>query len=1081
VTADHYTAALETYAKAVREDLRANPGLKGESAAVELMLQPRFRSLVEQLLPLVFPGATAATLPRVLVEYSKKTIGRPDVAFVRYGSFARAFIELKTPRKSLAPSRLTGHDKEQFQSFCNLPTWALCNFHEIHLYARNELQQETTVVPSAALDPAISDAKAKRLIAATDITGFRQVLETLALAHPSVPKNAPEVAMALAHAARLVKRVVRDLARGLTAAPADPHDPIHLIREDFREILYARPTAGGHGTEEEFDDLFANAFAQTLAYGLLLARESNGTDLGFDAYDKLDSSVHPLLKVTLQALLQPQVRDDLGTCLHVLLDTVNAVDPALMKRRTGYDPILYFYEDFLAVFDEQMRTRFGVFFTPVEVVNYQVATVDRVLREGLGTEGLLDETVLMLDPGCGTGTYLISAAGAAAESARAKYGEASVANELRSLAERLFGFEILVGPYTVAHYRLHKELSSIGARLGSRLHVYLTDTLSPAHGTTAVTPHLGFMSAPIVKERKEADEVKSRTPILAIIGNPPYRRLLEKETSELVGTWVAETLWEDFKKPVRDAGWGGELNTFADLYIAFYRWALWKLFERPGADGRGVLSFISNRTFLTGHPFAGVRKCLRKRFDRIEIVDLRGDRRGARPAGIERDENVFNIETGVCVLTAWASGRKKPGAEAEVYYSDVWGHGAFDRSEKLVLLAGATSEPKQIRFVKVTRSGLDDFRPEPFAAEYWLSLQNGFHFSKSGIKTQRDELVIGFSVDNVFRKVDEYKTLQKQDRLKVFWPGRKTYSKSAQALEAKAYGASIDIGRIQPYAYRPFDVRFIYLDEKFVNRHGPKLRAVLGDTNACLYAMPTGTGAGPAVFVHALKPDYHAFRGSYGGYAYPLYDRRPGGHGSNVSSKLVDGLRRWYSSPVSPEDVFDFIIALLSTPSYSHRFAADLEDAFPHICFPRERALFEEGVRIGQRIREIETFAKKPEPKHETARLEGHAKDFVLDGLLPGRAWHDTGAGSGNVWLKADGSLRLEKVPQKVWDFSISGFQVLHKWLSYRRGQSLDKAMQRQLLDVVARIAELLDVMAEAEPILEGTLAHPIARSDLGF
>ncbi|MCH7540612.1 MAG: N-6 DNA methylase [Proteobacteria bacterium] len=1074
MTADRFNAALESYAKAVRADLRANAPVRGDGAAVELLLQPRFRSLVEELLPLVFPSAGPATLPRVLPERSKKTIGRPDIAFVPVGSFARAFIELKEPRKSLTPAQLTGHDKEQFQSFCNLPTWAFCNFHEIHLYARGDLQQEAAVVPAAALDSATSDAKAARLISAMDITGFRQILETLALALPPVPKSAKDAAVVVAHAARLVKRVVWDLVRALTAAPADPHDPIHLIREDFREILYARPAAGGHGTEEDFDDLFASAFAQTLAYGLLLAHEGNATDIGFDAYDKLDGTVHPLLKVTLQALLTPQVRDDLGTSLDVLLDTVNAVDPALMKRRNGYDPILYFYEDFLAVFDERMRTRYGVFFTPVDVVNYQVAAVDRALREELGTEGLLDESVLLLDPACGTGTYLISAAGAAAESARAKYGEASVANEIRSLAERLFGFEILVGPYTVAHYRLHKELSNIGARLTSRLHVYLADTLSPADETAAVIPHLGFMSAPIVKEREEADEVKSRTPILAILGNPPYRRLLEKETEELVGPWVAEILWEEFKKPVRDGGWGGELNTFPDLYIAFYRWALWKLFERPGADGRGVLSFISNRTFLTGHPFAGVRKCLRERFDRIEIVDLRGDRRGARPAGIERDENVFDTETGVCILTAWAPGRKEPGAEAEVNYADVWEHGAFDRSEKLALLAAATADPRRIRFVKVTRSGLDDFRPEAFAAERWMSLSAVFDKNPLGIQTKRDELVYGVCKEDLTKKIRTFMALKDSHAAAEMFKetGARKAGSATQIAFSNAY--------IERIAYRPFDIRYLYYAAAYIDRPRPSLSSMWGDGNVCLYAMPSGTGAGPAVFVHALKPDYHAFRGR-GGYAFPLYDRRPGGDGSNVSSKLVAGLGRIYGLTLSPEEIFDFIVALLSAPSYAHRLAADLEDAFPHVCFPRDHNLFAAGVRIGRHIREIETLAKKPEPEYETVRLEGRPKDFVLDGLPPRRAWRDAGSGWGSVWLKADGSLRLEKVPEGAWQFSISGFQVLHKWLSYRKGQTLDKAMQRQLLDVVARIAELLDAMQEAEPILEGTLADPLARSELGF
>ncbi len=288
-----------------------------------------------------------------------------------------------------------------------------------------------------------------------------------------------------------------------------------------------------------------------------------------------------------------------------------------------------------------------------------VAATDRALRDALETQGLLDPDVLLLDPACGTGTFLIAAANLVADAASEAMGEGAVAGEIAALASRLHGFELLVGPYTVAHYRLLREVAAHHVVPTSRLLIYLTDTLTPPAGAVGVRAHLGFMSAPIVAEREAADVLKRQTPILAILGNPPYRRLSEGEEHAITSGWQ-EGFWEDLKDPVRNAGWGVELNTFPDLYIAFWRWSLWKLFESEGALRRGVVCLITNRTFLAGHPYAGLRQMMRRRFDAIEIVDLRGDSRGARPAGIEADENVFAIQAGVCILTAVATGEPGP-------------------------------------------------------------------------------------------------------------------------------------------------------------------------------------------------------------------------------------------------------------------------------------------------------------------------------------------------------------------------------------------------------------------------------------
>jgi predicted helicase len=283
---------------------------------------------------------------------------------------------------------------------------------------------------------------------------------------------------------------------------------------------------------------------------------------------------------------------------------------------------------------------------------------------------------------------------------------------LISLAERLFGFELLVGPYAVAHYRLHKELDGIGVPPASRLNVFLADTLSEPGAATPLGK-LGMISAKIIQEREGADELKTEQPILAIIGNPPYRRLAAGETAELVGRWMAD-MWEDLKRPVQDAGWGVELNTFPDLYIAFWRWALWKLFERPGADGRGVVSLITNRTFLAGHPYAGLRKMLGERFDHIEVIDLRGNLRLGARAGVVGDEGVFDIQTGTAVTIAWSCGKQKsPAHSARVEYVDAWRARRFNRTEKLAWLAEAATAGAVGPGIKVERGLLENLRPRP--------------------------------------------------------------------------------------------------------------------------------------------------------------------------------------------------------------------------------------------------------------------------------------------------------------------------------------------------------------------------------
>ncbi len=438
---------------------------------------------------------------------------------------------------------------------------------------------------------------------------------------------------------------------------------------------------------------------------------------------------HPLMRTALRVLSLDEVVQDAGIGFTVMCDTVNSFAPEILAvGEDGRDPILYFYGYFLATFDPDAREKFGVYYTPVEVVRYIVGALDRALRDNLHTQGLRDPRVTILDPATGTGTFLLGIA-ERVWAQEAEAGEGMAALALQNLARRMFGFELLVGPYAVAHYRLHHALRRPRAASEApenplelpRLGIYLVDTLAEP-GAAAPAGPLGFVADGIADERREANRIKTEQPILAIIGNPPYRRLKKGENRTLVGDWL-DRIWDDLKEPVSNAGHGNQLNTFPELSVAFWRWAIWKLFEADNAPGHGVVAFITNRKFLTGWPYAGLRRMMRERFDRIEIVDLRGDMRLGEPAGVEGNQGVFNIQVGTAITLAVADGSKAEGEPAEIYYHDSWTEGLFSRRAKFDWLISGAEAGTLPNAVPVERDLLDDMRPMPFQNGGWVSLK----------------------------------------------------------------------------------------------------------------------------------------------------------------------------------------------------------------------------------------------------------------------------------------------------------------------------------------------------------------------
>jgi predicted helicase len=533
---------------------------------------------------------------------------------------------------------------------------------------------------------------------------------------------------------------------------------------------------------------------------------------------------------------------------------------------------------------------------------------------------------------------------------------------------------------------------------------------------------------------------------LAIIGNPPYRRLEEGENETLVGRWMYR-LWDDLKEPVRKAEHGNQLNTFPELSVAFWRWAIWKLFEAENAPKRGVIAFISNRKFTTGWPYAGLRKMLRERFDQIEIIDLRGDVRRGERAGVEGDQGVFNIMVGTAITIAIANGSKADRESADVFYQDCWTDGLFSRQAKLEWLEGRAEAGTQSDPVAVARGILDDMRPMPFQNGEWISLREAFVFSKSGMKSGNDDVFVSPVREHLRGQVTQ------------FMPAR---------------AAQYDAGLETYYCYRPLDRRWFYNDLGLLDRPGPQMQRVWGANNIGLYALPSGTGAGPALWCHGLLPDYHAFRGSYGGYAFPLHDWRPEVDASNISPALVESLSVAYGEPIAAEEVFDAILCLLSAASYTRRFAEDLEDVFPHVPFPARYEIFLEAERVGRAIRAVETFAREPGEAYRRP-------DFVRAVTEPRGALGPVEYEGDVITLCQDGSGRITGLPQDVWNFAVSGYRILPRWLETRVGLPADLGLVRDLRDICGRIAELIDLFAEADIVLEQTLHESLTREALGI
>ncbi len=1017
---------------------------------------------------------------RTQFESAVEGVGRPDMA-VYVGGLLAGNVELKKPGTGANAPRFKGHNKRQWAKFSNLANVVYTDGAEFAHFQRGERVGPIIRLSGDPRDDgtdAVSEADARK---AADL--FRAFFDW----QPQAPKRPKALAELLAPVCRLLREDVEE-------ALADPASPLTHLAHDWRRVFFRDAT----------DAEFADAYAQTLTYALLLAHLSGADDLSTDdAADALRPG-HALLSEALRVLGHPQARRALGSTVDLLERIILGVTSAVFER-TGHlvedgpahaaDPWLYFYEDFLAAYDPKLRKDRGVYYTPWQVVQAQVRLTAHLLDVGFDKPyGVASEGVVTLDPACGTGTYILGAVRHGIDRAVAD-GRGAAA------AAGVHAFELLVGPYAVAHLRLTQQIRSADGRLpADGAHVYLTDTLEDPEADPRVQSH-SFALRELAEEHRRALRVKAEAPVLLCLSNPPYNRE-QAEAGQTIaqpkGGWVryghvvtqagrdtaevrSRPILQDFLDPLARSGDGVHAKNLYNDYVYFWRWALWKTVgPQSGSDG-GIVSFITASSFLRGPGFKGMRRVMRETFDDLWVLDLGGDNLGAR-----KSDNVFAIQTPVCIATGirYRDGDARRTADdepARVRYARL----ADDEAEKLTQLARIETFESVDGWSDCPAEWTAPFLPArseaylsyPAVTDLFPWQEGGMQFKRKWpIASDRDTLERRWQA--LLSADDRAEALKESRDLKV----NKQYPRLDGDEERLPSIASLSKDDPMPgpqqIGYRSFDRMWALVDNRLGDYLRPTLQKAHGDRQLYLTSLLTKVlGHGPASIATHDLPDLDFFCQRGGKDVVPLWRDREAAH-ANVASGALARLGAAFGERPAPEDVFAYAFALLAAPAYVETFWEALETPGPRLPVTADPALFAEVAALGRELLWLHTYGERFVPQGTRPGIPGLPRGSACvrrstpqdpDGYPD--AWsYDRDTGELRIG-EGDAAGIVPDVPPEVMGFTISGFQPVKSWLDYRMKSGAGKKSS-PLDEIRPHAWSFDDELLELLWVLEAVLAR---------
>lgn len=988
-----------------------------------------FRGTLQAYLSTLLPGYVVTNEPR------RQECGAPDYVITKKG-VPVAFFEAK----DIDDNDLDGRKahKEQFNRYkTSLDGIIFTDYLDFHLYVGGEFVDAVRMAETRGnhiVGIPENQERFEALIKHLVTKGRQRITSSAALARQMAGK------------AHLLAEVV---AKTIALDGEDSDGEMATQLRAFRDVLIHDLKA------EEFADIYA----QTIVYGMFTARLYDTTPEDFSRQEaaNLIPKSNPFLRRIFQSIAGYDIDSNIEWIVDDLAAMFSATDAAKIMANYGSnkrhsDPIVHFYEDFLAEYDPKLRKARGVWYTPAPVVKFIVKSVDEILQTEFGLPmGLADSSTIkvkraieqskdkrtadgmkheevdvhrvqILDPATGTGTFLAEVIQQVRDKFDGMEGMWPSYVE-KSLIPRIHGFEILMASYTIAHLKLALTLKNTGydGHTDKRLNVFLTNSLEEA------TPRATTLFAKWLSDEADAaSKVKTETPIMVATGNPPY-----SISSQNSGDWITN-LVADYKKNLNERN----IQPLSDDYIKFIRLGQYYVHK----NGEGILAYISNNGFLDGIIHRQMRKSLLEEFDKIYILNLHGNsrRKEVAPDGTP-DENVFDIMQGVSINIFVKTGKKKKDTEASVFYHDVYG----SREKKYDLLSDASilSEDWQ----QVTPSEpFYFFVPKDFNLleqyEKGFSLDKLFLTSTTGIKSSKDDVVVCSTYEQGRLLVEDLLNLDTEDFRKKHSTGDDSDGWSVNAAkEDVIFAKNRGFFSIVPILYRPFDTQFVPYTGKtngIVSRPRFKtMRHMLYPKNRALIIGRQGQAVGDMPWNIAFivnggnLVDLNVYyRG--GGCVFPLYYYGTDSLDEesivlNLKQEIVNRVSEIVGSSINHYDFLDYIYSVLYSNKYRNVFSEFLKTDFPRIPYPKDAEQFHRLAEKGAELRKLHLM--------ENA---GSWKTGVTFPVPGSNVVDSISFTEGKVFINKE--QYFGNVSELAWNFYIGGYQPAQKWLKDRKGRALD-------------------------------------------
>lgn len=929
-------------------------------------------------------------------------------------------------------------------------------------------------------------------------------------------RNPSELAQELAYRARYLRRLaIKELE------VEKQEGPIRNLYKAFKEAL----------VHDQTESEFADAFAQTLTYGLLTARWIGNDKLSesgerFTRQNSLKylPATSNFLGDLFKTALAVKLDDQRGRLLWLVDDIADLLDRIDVTYVFGIgdkdsdqatDPVIHFYEPFLAAYDNELRNKRGVYFTPRPVVSYIVLSVHELLQTEFGlVDGLAsDETwgdvqkrfhelklpsgvkatdpfICILDPATGTGTFLYECIEVIERTMKEKWckdlgiedwTDHAILSRWReyvsnNLLQRLYGFELMMASYSIAHLKLAFKLGETGYRIkdGERLHIYLTNSLEKSSQNQRDL--IGIMPA-LARESLEVNEVKNHKRFTVVVGNPPYAG-----HSSNTGEWISELVRDYYfvdGKPL------GEKNPkwLQDDYVKFIRLGQ----DAVSTSGTGVHSFITNHGYIDNPTFRGMRQCLINSFDKIDIIDLHGNstKKEQCPDGSE-DKNVFDIKQGVAIFTS----RRLPGNKNKstlINHTHLYGTRDY-KYNKLIDESLHSISKIQIYPTCPFYAFVPQDADVKFEYEQFIHITKAMPINVLGFQTHRDNFAVDFDRSELEERISEFRNNRLTDaKIKELYDI--SDNRDWNVNEARNILRNTAHWRkpIISCSYRLFDDRPCYFSTIAMDYPRRELLDhVAGKENICLGLGRQGIAVQDPiwslVWISKKPVDANIFRRG-GINLFPLYlYPETGGLGLHKETRLnfSPGFLKSLSAQlatkqdskngcpkgISPELIIYYTYGIFHSLNYRKRYADFLKNDFPRLPLPSTAQFFKEVAQIGQKIAETHLLESSTVNKSISTYIGASDPEVKRISWSDGSVWIDAPPSAKNKPSKA-GTSGFQGVSEQIWNFSIGGFQVCEKWLKDRKGRTLSDDDIAHYQKIIVAISETIRLMEEIDKVID--------------